>query len=82
MFTIKLMYGKTPELLMFVTMSPGGRDDQDQGELFEEVTEVVEPHGGSGRPKRSPKPNPKYIPDDYDLNYAGNKSRTRSRRSI
>jgi hypothetical protein len=56
----------------------GGRDDQDQGRLVEDG----EPNGGSARPKRSPKPNPKYSPDDYDLSYVGNKSRTRSRRSI
>ena len=50
--------------------------------LFEDVTEVVEPNEGSTRPKRSPKPNPKYSSDDYDLNYVGSKSRTRSQRSI
>jgi hypothetical protein len=60
----------------------GGRDDQDQGRLFDDVTKVVEPNGGTARPTRSPKPNPKYSPDDYDLSYVGNKSRTRSRRSI
>ena len=59
----------------------GGRDDQDQGRLFEDVTEVVEPNEGSTRPKRSPKPNPKYSPNDYDLSYVGHKSWTRSRRS-
>jgi hypothetical protein len=40
--------------------------------LFEDVTEVQEHEDGSTRPKRSPKPNPKYSPDDYDLNYMGN----------
>jgi hypothetical protein len=45
------------------------------------VTEVVEPNEGSTRPKRSPKPNPKYSPNDYDLSYVGHKSWTRSRRS-
>ena len=49
----------------------GGRDDQCQGRLFEDVTEDVNPKGGSARPKRSPKPNPKYSPDDYDLSYLG-----------
>jgi hypothetical protein len=37
----------------------GGRDDQTQDRLFEDVTEVLEPNEGSARPKRSPKPNPK-----------------------
>ena len=60
----------------------GGRDDRDQEGLFADVTEVVEPNEGSTRPKRSPKPNPKYSSDDYDLNYVGSKSRTRSQRSI
>ena len=59
----------------------GERDDRDQHRLFENVTEDLEPSEGSTRPKRSPKPNAKYSPDDYDLNYVGSKSRTRSRRS-
>ena len=46
------------------------------------MTKVLEPNEGSTRPKRSPKPNPKYSSDDYDLNYAGSKLRTKSRRSI
>ena len=46
------------------------------------MTEDVEPNGGSARPKISPKPNPKYSPNDYDLSYVGDKSRTRSLRSI
>ena len=54
----------------------------DQERLCEDVTEVQEHDDGSTRPKRSPKPNPKYSPDDYDLNYMGSKLRTRSRRSI
>jgi hypothetical protein len=58
----------------------GGHDDRDQEILFEDVTEVQEPNGGSTRPKRSP--NPKYSSDDYDLNYVVSKLRTRSRRSI
>jgi hypothetical protein len=57
-------------------------DDQDQERLFEDVTEVRVPNEGSTKPKRSPKPNPKYSSDDYDLKYVGTKSRTRSRRSI
>jgi hypothetical protein len=60
----------------------GGRDVRDQERLFEDVTKVLEPNEGSTRPKRSPKPNPKYSSDDYDLNYAGSKSWTTSRRSI
>jgi hypothetical protein len=60
----------------------GGHDDQYRDSLFEDVTEAPEPNEGSTRPKRSPKPNPKYSPDDYDLNYVGSKSRPRSRRSI
>jgi hypothetical protein len=59
-----------------------GRDVRDQEGLFQNVTEDQEHNDGSTRPKRSPKPNPKYIADDYDLNYMGGKSRTRSRRSI
>jgi hypothetical protein len=35
----------------------------------EDVTEAQEHVDGSTRPKRSPKPNPKYSLDDYDLNY-------------
>jgi hypothetical protein len=48
-----------------------GRDDRDQERPFEDVTEVLEPNEGSTRPKRTPKPNPTYSPDDYDLNYVG-----------
>jgi hypothetical protein len=58
-----------------------GHDDQDGDRLFEDVTEAPEPTEGSSRPIRSPKPNHKYSPDDNDLNYVGNKSRTRSQRS-
>jgi hypothetical protein len=46
------------------------------------VTKDVEPNGGSARPKRSPKPNPQYSPDNYDLSYVGDMWETRSRRSI
>jgi hypothetical protein len=59
-----------------------GHDDQDRDGLFEDVTKAREPVEGSTRPKRSPKPNPRYSPDDYDLDYVGSKSRTRSRKSI
>ena len=41
-----------------------GRDDRDQVGLFEDVMEVQEPDDGSTRPKRSPKPNPKYSPEE------------------
>jgi hypothetical protein len=64
MYTTKLMSGKMAELLMVVMMPP--------------QMDVMEPHEGSKRPKRSPKPNPKCSPDDYDRSYVGNKSRTRS----
>jgi hypothetical protein len=57
------------------------RDDKDK-ELFEDVTVAMETNEGPTRPKRSPKPNPRYSPDDYDLNYAGTKSKTTSRRNI
>jgi hypothetical protein len=59
-----------------------GDDDHDQEGLFEDVTEALEPNEGSTRSKRKPKPNPKYSSDEYDLNYVGSKSRTKSRRSI
>ena len=36
--------------------------------------------GGQDRPRRSPKPNPKYSPEVYDLSYVG--VRKRSRKSI
>ena len=58
-----------------------GGDDQDQGRLVEDVTKDAEPNGGSARPKRSPKPNPKYSPNDYDLSYVGHNSWKRSQRS-
>jgi hypothetical protein len=60
----------------------GGRDDHDQGRLVENMTKDVEPNGGSAKPKRSPKLNPQYNPDNYDLSNVGDKSETRSRRSI
>jgi hypothetical protein len=60
----------------------GGRDDRDQERLFEAVTEVTEHDEGSTRPRRSPKPNPRYSPDDYDLNCVKGKPRTKSRKSI
>jgi hypothetical protein len=60
----------------------GGRDDQDKGRLVEDVTKDVKPNGGSARPRRSPKLNHQYSPDQYDLSNVGDKSKTRSRRSI
>jgi hypothetical protein len=51
----------------------GGGDAQDQGRQDEDVTKDAEPNGGSARPRRSPKPNPKYSPDEYDLSYVGDK---------
>jgi hypothetical protein len=60
----------------------GGHDDRDQERLFEDVTEVQEREDGPTRPKRSLKPNPRYSPDDYDLNCVSSKPRTKSRRSI
>ena len=60
----------------------GGRDECDQERLFEDVTEVKEHDDGSTRPRRSPKPNSRYSPDDYNLNCVSGKPRTKSRRSI
>jgi hypothetical protein len=60
----------------------GERDDRVQERLFEDVTEVKEHDDGSTRPRRSPKPNPRYSPDDYDLNCVSGQPRTKSRRSI
>jgi hypothetical protein len=60
----------------------GGCDDHNQERLLEDVTEVQERDDGPTRPKRSLKPNPKYSPDVYDLNYVSSKPRTKRRRSI
>ena len=46
------------------------RGDHDRGD-----------HDAVQRPRRSPKPNPKYSPEVYDLDYVGSR-RKRSRRSI
>ena len=48
----------------------------------QEVNEPQTPSLAQTRPRRTPKPNPKYSPDTYDLSYVGVKSRTRSRRSV
>ena len=40
---------------------------QDQGTQDGSVIKDAEPNGGSARPKRSPNPNPKYSPEEYDL---------------
>jgi hypothetical protein len=42
----------------------GDRDDHVQERLFKDVAEVQEHDDGSTRPRRSPKPNPRYSPDD------------------
>jgi hypothetical protein len=60
----------------------GERDDREHERLFEDVTEVQEREDGPTRPKRSPKPNPRYSPDDCDLNCVSGKPRTKSQRSI
>jgi hypothetical protein len=60
----------------------GVRDERDQKTLFEAVTEVQAFDDSPTRPKRSLKPNPRYSPDDYDLNCVSGKLRTKSRRSI
>ena len=60
----------------------GGHDDCDQERLFEDAIEVQEHEDAPTRPKRSPKPNPRYSPDDYNLNCVSGKPRTKSRRSI
>ena len=49
---------------------------------IQEVNEPPSPSLAQTRPRRIPKPNPKYSPDTYDLSYVGVKSRTRSRRSV
>ena len=59
----------------------GGRADQDQEGLFEAATEVMEQDEGSTRPRRSPKPNSRNSPDDYDLNCVKGKPRNKSRTS-
>jgi hypothetical protein len=59
-----------------------GGDVRDQERLFEDATGVKDHDEGSTRPRRSPKPNPRYSPDDYDLNCVNGKPRTKSRRSI
>jgi len=49
---------------------------------IQEVNEPPSPSLAQTRPRRIPKPNPKYSPDTYDLKYVGVNSRTRSRRSV
>jgi hypothetical protein len=60
----------------------GGGDVRDQERLFKDATEVKEHDEGSTRPRRSPKPNPRYSPDVYDLNCLKGKPRTKSRKNI
>ena len=45
-------------------------------------TELAAPVIDQPRPRRSPKPNPKYSSEVYDLSYVGAVPRVRSRRSI
>ena len=45
-------------------------------------TELAVPVTDQPRPRRSPKPNPKYSPEVYDLRYVGAVPRVKSRRSI
>jgi hypothetical protein len=76
MFTTRLMSDQMSTLLTFVYAQAGGRDVRDQERLFEDVVEVKEHDDGSTRPRRSPKPNPRYSPHDYDLNCVSGKPRT------
>ena len=66
MYTTKLTSGKMTKLLMIVTTPK--REDVKIMTRRDYL--------------RSPKPNPKYSSDDYDLDYVGSKSGTRSQRSI
>jgi hypothetical protein len=80
---MRLMSDKMSTLLRFMTNAQARRGDvRDQERLFEDATEVKDHDEGSTRPRRSPKPNPRYSPDDYDLNCVKGKPRTKSRRSI
>jgi hypothetical protein len=54
------------------------RDDCAQERLFEDVTEVEEHDDDSTSPRRSPKPNPRHSPDNYDLKCVSGKPRTKS----
>jgi hypothetical protein len=45
------------------------QDDVQAERLFEDAPAVKEPNEGLTRPRRVPKPNSRYSPEDYDLNY-------------
>ena len=46
----------------------GGRAEQDQERLVEAAPDVKDNNEGFSRPRRVPKPNSRYSPEDYDLN--------------
>ena len=58
----------------------GGDDVHVPAEQGHGVCADDEQDAGQARPRRSPKPNPKYSPEVYDLSYVG--VRKRSRKSI
>ena len=47
----------------------GGRAEQDQERLVEAAPDVKDNNEGFSRPRRVPKPNSRYSPEDYDLDY-------------
>jgi hypothetical protein len=59
----------------------GRRAEQDQEGQFEAAPDVKELNEGSTRPRRVPKPNSRYSPEDYDLNYMRGTQRNKSRTS-
>ena len=59
----------------------GRRAEQDQERLFEAAPDVKEINEGLTRPRRVPKPNSRYSPEDYDLNYVRAAKRNKSRSS-
>jgi hypothetical protein len=59
----------------------GRRAEQDQERLFEAAPDVKDINEGLSRPRRVPKPNSRYSPEDYDLNYVRAAKRNKSRSS-
>ena len=55
---------------------------QVEQETVEKVNELPVPASSQARPKRNAKPNPRYEPEVFDLNYVAGKPRIRSRRSV
>ena len=57
------------------------QDDVQAERLFEAAPAVKELNEGLTRPRRVPKPNSRYSPEDYDLNYVRGTQRNKSRTS-